>query len=54
MINMPLLYLAGILFLISVPIGWLVTAVWVTWSNAVYTLVYRQLTLPPADPAHPQ
>jgi hypothetical protein len=54
MINMPLLYLAGLLLLISVPIGWLVSAVWVTWSNAVYTLVYRQLTLSPADPAVPQ
>ena len=52
MINMPLLYLAGILLLVSVPIGWLISAVWVTWSNAVYTLVYKQLTLPPTGPEH--
>jgi hypothetical protein len=51
MINMPMLYLAGVLLLISIPIGWLVSSVWVTWSNAVYTLAYRQLTPPSADPA---
>ncbi len=51
MINMPMLYLAGVLLLISIPIGWLVSSVWVTWSNAVYTLAYRQLTSPSADPA---
>jgi hypothetical protein len=43
MLNMPLLYLAGVLFLLSVPVGWLVSAVWVTWSNAVYALAYKRL-----------
>ena len=43
MLNMTLLYLAGALFLLSLPVGWLVSAIWVTWSNAVYTLVYQRL-----------
>ena len=51
MINMTLLYGAGILFLILLPVGWLISAVWATWSNSVYTLVYRRLTIPsPEDP----
>ncbi|MBN2085167.1 MAG: hypothetical protein JW748_08055 [Anaerolineales bacterium] len=44
MLNMPLLYLSGALFLLSLPVGWLVSAVWVSWTNAVYTLIYMRLT----------
>ncbi len=51
MLNMPLMYLAGALFLLSLPVGWLVSAVWVTWSNAVYTLAYKRLISATIAPA---
>jgi hypothetical protein len=48
-VNMPLLYGAGILLLFTIPVGWLISSVWVTWQNAVYTLVYRQITVSPVE-----
>lgn len=50
-ISMPLLYGAGFLFLITIPIGWLISSIWVTWQNSIYTLVYKQLISTPENPA---
>jgi hypothetical protein len=43
-VSMPLVYVAGILFLLTLPVNWLISGVWLTWRNAVYALVYRQWT----------
>jgi hypothetical protein len=48
-INMPLLYGAGALFLLSLPISWLMSGVWTAWANSVYALVYKQLALSPTQ-----
>jgi len=48
-INMPLLYGAGALFLLSLPIGWLMSGVWTAWANSVYALAYKRLASSPTQ-----
>jgi hypothetical protein len=42
MVNTTFVYIGAALFLIQLPIGWLITSVWVSWENALYTLFYRR------------
>jgi hypothetical protein len=52
-VSMGLLYAALIIFLVTLPIAWLVQSVLETWRTAVWALAYKRFALPPAAPQAP-
>lgn len=50
-INMGMLYAAGIMFLVLLPVTWLIQSVIETWQTAVWALAYKRFTQIPSAPA---
>jgi hypothetical protein len=52
-ISMSLLYAALIVFLVTIPVSFLIQSVLETWQTAVWALVYKRFATPPAAPLAP-
>jgi hypothetical protein len=50
-VSMGLLYAALIIFLVTLPVAWLIQSVLETWRTAVWTLAYKRFIQPPPVPA---